>query len=117
MKELVCVLHSAYLNILNMAILEDHSMESHRYKMMQRHCNLCMYPDGIKIGIDYLILMCFSVELSEGSKYDRPGGSLDGILLGSCSSPRWDNLPSGNQWYPLLGLNLGYMYWGQKKLF
>ena len=32
----------------------------------------------------------------------------------SCSSPRWENLPSGHQRYPLLGLNLGYMYWGQK---
>ena len=32
----------------------------------------------------------------------------------SFSSPRWDNLPSGNQRYPLTGLNLGYMYWGQK---
>ena len=31
-----------------------------------------------------------------------------------CSSPRCDNLPSGHQQYPLLGLNLGYMYWGQK---
>ena len=35
-------------------------------------------------------------------------------LLKSCSSPRWDNLPSGHQRYPLKGLNLGYMYWGQK---
>ena len=34
--------------------------------------------------------------------------------LWSCSIPRWDNLPSGHQRYPLLGLNLGYMYWGQK---
>ena len=32
----------------------------------------------------------------------------------SCSSPRWDNLPSGHQWNPLLGLILWYMYWGQK---
>ena len=32
----------------------------------------------------------------------------------SCSSPRWDILPSGHQRYPLLGINLGYMYWGQK---
>ena len=32
----------------------------------------------------------------------------------SFSSPRWDNLPSGHQRYPLKGLNLGYMYWGQK---
>ena len=36
------------------------------------------------------------------------------VLYMSCSSPRWDNLPSGHQWYPLLGINLGYMYWGQK---
>ena len=33
---------------------------------------------------------------------------------GSCSSPRWDNLPSGHQQNPLLGLILWYMYWGQK---
>ena len=32
----------------------------------------------------------------------------------SCSRPRWDNLPSGHQRYPLKGLNLGYMYWGQE---
>ena len=32
----------------------------------------------------------------------------------SCSIPRWENLPSGHQRYLLLGLNLGYMYWGQK---
>ena len=32
----------------------------------------------------------------------------------SCSSPIWDNLSSGHQRYPLKGLNLGYMYWGQK---
>ena len=32
----------------------------------------------------------------------------------SCSSPRWDNLPSGHQRNPLLGLNLGHMYWVQK---
>ena len=32
----------------------------------------------------------------------------------SCSSPRWDNLPSGHQRHPLKGLNLGYMYWDQK---
>ena len=30
----------------------------------------------------------------------------------SCSIPRWDNLPSEHQRYPLFGLNLGYMYWG-----
>ena len=30
------------------------------------------------------------------------------------SSPRCDNVPSGHQRYPLKGLNLGYMYWGQK---
>ena len=34
--------------------------------------------------------------------------------LESCPIPRWDSLPSGHQRYPLLGLNLGYMYWGQK---
>ena len=33
----------------------------------------------------------------------------------SCSSPRWYNLPSGHQRYPLKGLNLGYMYWGKNK--
>ena len=36
------------------------------------------------------------------------------IYVESCSSPRWDNLPSGHQWYLLKGLNLGFMYWGQK---
>ena len=35
-------------------------------------------------------------------------------LVESCSSPRWDNSPSGHQRYPLFGLNLGYMYLGQK---
>ena len=35
-------------------------------------------------------------------------------ILRSCSIPRWDNLPSGHQRYPLKGLNLWYMYWGQK---
>ena len=53
-----------------------------------------------------------------------PGGELtilstilrtcsSGVPL-SCSSPRWDNLSSGHQWNPLLGLKLGYVYWGQK---
>ena len=37
------------------------------------------------------------------------------FYLLSYSSPRWDNLPSGHQRYPLFGLNLGYMYWGQKR--
>ena len=44
--------------------------------------------------------------------------SLDGavtLAVMSCSSPIWDNLPSGHQRYPLFGLNLGYMYWGQKQ--
>ena len=31
-----------------------------------------------------------------------------------CSSLRWDNLPSGHQRKPLLGIILRYMYWGQK---
>ena len=35
-------------------------------------------------------------------------------LLVSRSSPRWDNLPSGHQRNPLLGLILRYMYWGQE---
>ena len=39
---------------------------------------------------------------------------VDPDVVVSCSSPRWENLPSGHQRYPLLGLNLGYMYWGQK---
>ena len=39
---------------------------------------------------------------------------LPDILALSCSSPRWDNSPSGHQRYTLFGLNLGYMYWGQK---
>ena len=39
------------------------------------------------------------------------------ILEWSRSSPRWDNLPSGHQRNPLLGLILWYMYWGQKSLF
>ena len=34
----------------------------------------------------------------------------------SCSIPRWENLPSGHQRYPLFGINLGYMYWGQKHI-
>ena len=33
---------------------------------------------------------------------------------GEFSNPRWDNLPSGHQRYQLLGINLWYMYWGQK---
>ena len=36
------------------------------------------------------------------------------FLYQSFSIPRWDNVPSGHQRYPLKGLNLGYMYWGQK---
>ena len=32
----------------------------------------------------------------------------------SCSSPRWDNLPCGYQIHPLKGLNLRYIYYGQK---
>ena len=36
------------------------------------------------------------------------------IAYQRCSSPRWDNLPSGNQRSLSKGLNLGYMYWGQK---
>ena len=32
----------------------------------------------------------------------------------SCSSPRWDNLTTGHQRNPLLGLKVRYMYWGQK---
>ena len=40
--------------------------------------------------------------------------SWENIYVLSCSSPRWDNLPSEHQRYPLFGLNLGYMYWGQK---
>ena len=31
-----------------------------------------------------------------------------------CSNPRWDNLPTGHQLYPLKEHNLGYMYWDQK---
>ena len=45
--------------------------------------------------------------------YQRTGrGSL--YYLWVFPAPRWDNLPSGHQRYPLKGLNLGYMYWGQK---
>ena len=40
--------------------------------------------------------------------------SLLGGQYQSFSIPRWENLPSGHQRYPLKGLNLGYMYWGQK---
>ena len=36
------------------------------------------------------------------------------ILSVIFSSPRWNNLPSGHQRYLLKGLNLGYIYWGQK---
>ena len=36
-------------------------------------------------------------------------------ILWSCSSPRWGNLTSGHHRDPLKGLNLGYMYWGQKR--
>ena len=39
---------------------------------------------------------------------------LPELSLWSFSRPRWDNLPSGHQRHPLLRLNLGYMYWGQK---
>ena len=35
----------------------------------------------------------------------------------SCSSPRWENLPSGHQQNPLLGLKVRYMYWGQKDFY
>ena len=36
------------------------------------------------------------------------------VILQSCSSPRWENLPSGHQRNPLSGLFVRYMYWGQK---
>ena len=36
--------------------------------------------------------------------------------LWSCSNPRWDNLPSGHQLNPLLGLILWYLYWVQNTL-
>ena len=36
------------------------------------------------------------------------------LVVKSCSIPRWENLPGGHQRYPLLVINLGYMYWGQK---
>ena len=45
--------------------------------------------------------------------YPSIGKTLGGFHQ-SCSSRRWDNLPSGNQQNPLLGLILWYMYWGQK---
>ena len=48
------------------------------------------------------------------AKRDTETNLLDLFTKVSCSSSRWDNLPSGHQRYPLLGLNLGYMYWGQK---
>ena len=43
---------------------------------------------------------------------------MHGVLISegcqwSCSRPRREILPSGHQRYPLKGLNLGYMYWGQ----
>ena len=40
---------------------------------------------------------------------------LETFLEESCSGPRWDNLPSGHQRYPLKGIRLGYMYWVQKQ--
>ena len=45
-------------------------------------------------------------------KYDHIKTST--ALSWSCSIPRWDNLPSGHQRNPLLGIILWYMYWGQK---
>ena len=51
----------------------------------------------------------WSEELEDYS--EQPG------LERSCSSPRWDNLPSGHQQKPLLGLKVRYMYWGQKDFF
>ena len=40
---------------------------------------------------------------------------ISSVIPVSCSSPRWDNLPSEHQRNPLLGLKLRYMYWGQNE--
>ena len=56
----------------------------------------------------------FSKDEVSGVVYDRNDGIEREWMQRCCSSPRWENLPSGHQWYPLKGLSLGYMYWGQK---
>ena len=55
-----------------------------------------------------------SVTLATAEGITTTADLVGALSLVSCSSPRWDNLPSGHQRYPLLGINLGYMYWGQK---
>ena len=65
-------------------------------------------PNKIKTPVHILA----SILISFGA--DGLNGLIKfGVL--NCSSPRWDNLPSGHQQYPLKGINLGYMYWGQKQ--
>ena len=49
--------------------------------------------------------------ITQASKHEYHGLHMPYL---SSSSPRWDNLPSGHQRYRLKGINLGYMYWGQK---
>ena len=58
--------------------------------------------------------MAFTLSRRKHGRKVLPSLRIGDILLLSCSSPRWDNLPSGHQRNPLLGLKLGYMYWGQK---
>ena len=91
--------------------------------------SLDMYPDQqpeiVPVDITEYTLMKVVGKLSEGA--GREDGLCElptmapdirsgerGFSSESCSSPRWDNLPSGHQRNPLLGLILQYMHWGQK---
>ena len=71
-----------------------------------------MEVDVKLIGMVKINTKGFYKETIEKLKNYWPGGSY--LVLRSCSSLGWYSLPSGHQQYLLLGINLGYMYWGQK---
>ena len=72
-----------------------------------------------------LINVCPTNFMKNGSKYEKNTSTWQYpchwyyhvILEQSRFIPRWDNLPSGHQQNPLLGLILRYMYWGQKYVY
>ena len=88
------------------------------WKYGKEYHTICCRLLGILFGLK------LTVKVFGNPAYNENGGSACGLLLRmtrpiwvserSCSSPRWDNLPSGHQRNPLFGLILWYMYWGQK---
>ena len=86
------------------------------FDLIRRRNLSCTTIDSLYVCI--LLLHSQLLSKAEG-KFNRKNNikvtlRLMGILVQSCSSPRWGNLPSGHQRNPLLGLKLRYMYWGQK---